>query len=288
MTSVHQYLTGRSPSIVVTIALGMGLLVGVLERVSAAGPALRVLDLLPVAFAAVYAGWRWGAVLAVLALLLPGAGALAGGEAEIAVRLALLLGAGLALGAARVERGSGEGALPGIDESTGLANSKALFNLITMEVERAQRYGRSFTVAYIGIDNLPTVRQRVGNQAVEDVLRRVAHQINGSLRSVDVVARLRDREFALLLPETGVDAARTVLGRVQRLLNVSLAEEDFPLSFTIGAVTWIRSASRVEALHQRTYQLMYAARKDGLQVRHEILQDEVVEEVPHRYLVLRH
>jgi diguanylate cyclase (GGDEF)-like protein len=291
MNRLHQWMSALPRAATVTVAICLTLVAALMARAPGVGGTLWVLAFIPIAIGTWYAGWTWGVALVVLSLLAsaphgPSGRFVPPDQLELSVRMALMGCFVLALGSAR-SVASGRREPPRSDPSTGLANARVLFDFVTAEVDRAQRYGRSFTLAYIAIENLPSVRRGSGRDAAEDVLRRTAHQISGSLRSVDVAARLRDQEFALLLPETGVDAARAVLGRIQRSLSVSLAEEPYPVSFTVGATTWLQSDLAVEALHQRTYQLMYAARQSGTQINHEVLGGDAGEETTVRHLTIR-
>lgn len=173
-----------------------------------------------------------------------------------------------------------------VDPSSGLVNSQGFFAMVNLEVERSQRYGRPFTIAYLSVENLSIARHRGGHEGAEEVLRRVGHFIRGSLRNVDVVTHLREQEFAILLPESGAEAGRVVLNRLRRNLSVSADDDPSSLWFAIGAITWLESQVPVEQLHQRAYQLMYEARGDGSNLQHQILDEARVEPVPERRLVL--
>lgn len=295
MHATYRWLSSRSVAIVVGGSFALDLAVGALERVSGMPDTLWALHAAPVAGAAWLAGRWWGVALAFGSLLLrvpavasmipaPDGGV---GEAELLLRYAVLVCVAVVAAGWKNVVVDDAGGVPGFDLSTGLANSRALFDAVTGEIERAQRYGRAFTLIYIGIDNVPVVHHRSGHGAAEEVLRRVAHQIRGSLRNIDVVARLRDREFAVLLPETGADGARIVLGRIQRGLTASLAEEPYSLTFALGATTWVNADVPVETLHQRTYQLMYAARRDGEVAQHQVLEGGASAQVAYRHLRLQ-
>jgi diguanylate cyclase (GGDEF)-like protein len=271
---------------VAAVCVGLALIAGGLEQFSGMAGTLWVLILLPVAMASWYVGWRWGAAVgclgAGLGMLVPAGPS----GAEIGVRMALVVAFALLTETGRSRMEVSREPIRS-DPSTGLANGRALLDSVGQEVERAQRYGRPFTVAYVAVENLPTVRHRSGEAAAEEVMRRIAHHIRGSLRGVDLAARLRGREFALLLPETGVDAARSVLSRIERSLSASLADDPLSVGFSIGAVTWISSELPVKALHQRTYQLMYAARQAGTRLEHEVLDTALPEPQRVPYLSVR-
>jgi len=64
-----------------------------------------------------------------------------------------------------------EKALARSDFLTGAANSRAFFEVADMELVRARRYARPFSVAYIDVDNFKTVNDTLGHLAGDDLLR---------------------------------------------------------------------------------------------------------------------
>jgi diguanylate cyclase (GGDEF)-like protein len=273
---------------VVIGSFALELLAGMVDHALPHQSTVWVLHFVPIALLTWYCGRFCGLLLVIVGFAAtvvrwrlqeaPGP-LLIGGYAEVALREALLLGAVMLT--AQVRATTRRAVAPvRTDTSTGLANSRALFELAGREIDRAQRYERCFTLAYVGVDSLPAIRQRAGREAAEELLRQVAHRIQSSLRTVDVVARLRTQEFALLLPETDVEAARVVLGRIERGIDATLTEAGHtPVAVNIGAVTWIQAGISVEALHQRAYQLLHAARQGAERVEHVALDQGRLEPV---------
>jgi diguanylate cyclase (GGDEF)-like protein len=263
---------------IIVLVIFLGLLLVALERASGMTDTLWVLRFMPVGVTAWFVGWRWAAALALLVTGMAEAtvsawidpSEISREAAETGIRVLFLSAFGLAVDFGR-KQAAGTREPIRSDPSTGLANARALFEAVDHEVERAKRYGRPFTLAYVTLENLETVRLRSGRAEAEEMIRRAALHIKGSLRGVDIAARLRGREFALLLPETGAEAARSVLGRIERSLISTFTEEPHRVSFCVGATTWVSSDLSVKALHQHTYQLMYAARRAGTLLEHEIL-----------------
>jgi diguanylate cyclase (GGDEF)-like protein len=285
----------RSVPVVTAGTATAAVVLAILTTGTALEGTLWVLPLAPAALATWYIGWRWGIFVVAVAAAVPVVEVAVlgievagppGGTLALLLRAALM-GAFVVLLALAQSAPVGERLTVRVDGSTGLAHSRVLFDQIGVELERCQRYSRAFTIAYVTIENVAVLRQRHGDTAAEEALRRIAHQIKGSLRSVDLVARLRDREFGVLFPETGPAPARLVLERMERLLAVSLHQEAHPLSYAIGALTWVRSDLGPEALHQRTYQLMYTARQEARTINHEVLDEEHLGEVSNKYLTVR-
>jgi len=146
---------------------------------------------------------------------------------------------------------------------TGVANSRAFYDIASMELSRARRYARSLTVSYIDLDNFKYINDHFGHNVGDVVLRVVGQTILRNLRSSDTVARLGGDEFAVLFPETGSDAAQMVLYKIQGLLVAEMQRNAGPISFSIGAVTYVEAAESVDKMIQMADNLMYVAKRNG-------------------------
>ncbi len=103
-----------------------------------------------------------------------------------------------------------------LDHVTGLMLARALRSRMSEEVGRAVRYSRPVTVAVLEIDDYGALELDHGFKAADDLLRHVAGKLTASLRSSDLVGRLGQAEFGLILPET---AAEEALPPLERLLT---------------------------------------------------------------------
>jgi diguanylate cyclase (GGDEF)-like protein len=102
------------------------------------------------------------------------------------------------------------------DTLTGIHNRRYFELLLRKEAERSQRYDRPLAVIMIDIDHFKRYNDSFGHPAGDEALRRVAEGIlSEARRGLDVVSRYGGEEFALILPETDVDGARTVAEAVR-------------------------------------------------------------------------
>jgi len=90
------------------------------------------------------------------------------------------------------------------DRLTGVANRQSLLAALFNEVERATRYGRPLSVAFVDIDHFKSVNDTYGHAVGDVVLRGVAQTIAESLRASDMIGRYGGEEFMLILTETDV------------------------------------------------------------------------------------
>ena len=86
-----------------------------------------------------------------------------------------------------------------------------------------------------------------------------------TLRPTDLVARYGGEEFVVLLPETPMDEAQTILTRLQRTLTGGLfmhEQKQVFVTFSAG-VTAYRLPERIEDALERADQGMYEAKRSG-------------------------
>jgi diguanylate cyclase (GGDEF)-like protein len=149
------------------------------------------------------------------------------------------------------------------DELTGAPNRRAFYEAAEIEIDRMHRYKHPFTLAYIDLDNFKSLNDGYGHQAGDRALRLIAAAVQRTIRSTDIFARIGGDEFVVLLAETGEDQARPVLEKVHAALNESMHSGGWPVTFSIGAMTYLRSPGDVDALVKKADDLMYGAKRDG-------------------------
>jgi diguanylate cyclase (GGDEF)-like protein len=132
--------------------------------------------------------------------------------------------------------------LASTDSLTGLMNLRAFEDVLQQEHRKAERFGRTYTLLVIDVDNLAQVNEQLGHDAGSQVLGAVASAISRSIRNSDVPARLGGDEFVVLLVEadsaTGAALAQRIRNNVyagtvsvaKRLVraNVSVGVANFP------------------------------------------------------------
>ena len=111
------------------------------------------------------------------------------------------------------------------DELTGLVNRRRFLDALRSEIARGQRLGGRLSVVLADLDDFKLVNDRFGHHAGDEVLLAFADLLRAHGRDVDVAARLGGEEFAILLPETGIDGASAGAERLRR----SLAELSLPI-----------------------------------------------------------
>jgi diguanylate cyclase (GGDEF)-like protein/PAS domain S-box-containing protein len=145
------------------------------------------------------------------------------------------------------------------DPLTGLANYRHLIDALDMEIRRSNRTGREFALLLFDMDGLKQLNDRHGHLTGSQALCRTADALTLFCRDIDTAARFGGDEFALLLPETGIEAAHSVARRI----SSSIAEDGNgpPISVSVGVGVYPRDGETVESLVSAADTAMYAMKR---------------------------
>jgi len=149
------------------------------------------------------------------------------------------------------------------DPLTGAANGRTFYESVSQAVERALRAERPVTLAYLDLDNFKWLNDKLGHSAGDEALCDLVHSIHQDIRVTDLFARLGGDEFALLLPDCGQDDARFLLERIRTNFTALMASKKWPITLSIGAMSFPKPMRDVDAMVRCVDDLMYRAKKGG-------------------------
>lgn len=149
------------------------------------------------------------------------------------------------------------------DRLTGATSVDFFYVLLQSEIDRFQRYKHNFTLAYVDLDNFKTVNDQFGHSMGDKVLRTVVDHARNELRKTDIVARLGGDEFAILFPETDQITARVAISKIQQGLLSEMIKGDWPVTFSIGAITFDATPDTANELIKLVDNLMYTVKNNG-------------------------
>ncbi len=154
-----------------------------------------------------------------------------------------------------------------IDRLTGVANRQALLADLVAEVERASRYGRPLSVAFVDIDHFKAVNDTHGHSVGDVVLRGVAQTISENLRASDMIGRYGGEEFMLILTETGIEEGAILTEKlrtvVQRQRYSAGGGQPISVTISIGIAGGAGQKLRMETLVRDADAAMYSAKSLG-------------------------
>ena len=149
------------------------------------------------------------------------------------------------------------------DPLTGVSNSRFFYEFASVEVDRANRYNHFLTIVYIDLDNFKYLNDNFGHVTGDRLLKMVAESLFQNKRKMDLIARLGGDEFVLLLPEITNDDALKVVNRMKNLLLQVMEKNKWPVTFSIGLVTYQQPPSSIDIMVREADDLMYAAKQNG-------------------------
>jgi diguanylate cyclase (GGDEF)-like protein/PAS domain S-box-containing protein len=152
------------------------------------------------------------------------------------------------------------------DELTGLANRRLFMDRFQQNITMAQRKRLPFSLLFLDLDRFKAINDTMGHAAGDEILKEAAKRILLVLRDSDIAARFGGDEFALLLPETGKEAASLVAKKIVLALGetYSLGEEQVDLGVSIGIAAYPEDGKLSEELIKKADSAMYCAKKEQL------------------------
>ncbi|MBT9591253.1 MAG: diguanylate cyclase, partial [Thiobacillus sp.] len=151
------------------------------------------------------------------------------------------------------------------DPLTHSLNRRGLDDEFSREASRADRYKSALCVAVLDIDNFKSLNDKRGHQTGDEALIHLVKVAKEELRLTDQIARLGGEEFLIMLPSTPLDAAATLITRLQRNLTKKYFldnNEKILITFSAGIAERALGESQ-ESLIRRADSAMYEAKQTG-------------------------
>jgi len=117
-------------------------------------------------------------------------------------------------------------ALSTTDELTGMSNRRCFIDIAEHEQAKAQRYGESFSVALLDVDDFKNINDTYGHLIGDKALIQVAKICKENIRLPDICARYGGDEFIFLFPSTGKEKARMCLERISGEISNNPIQHD--------------------------------------------------------------
>jgi diguanylate cyclase (GGDEF)-like protein len=181
-------------------------------------------------------------------------------EAEIDELERVAFKAGTALENAR--RYTEARALADLDALTGLHNRRYFHETLAREVARALRYERRLAVIVFDLDDFKAINDRIGHLAGDGVLAEAAERMLTIVRTADVTCRVGGDEFAIVLPEGGVEDGELLAGRIADAIAARPIGAAGMLRLSAG-VAELRPTDTPDDLFQRADAALYQAKDLG-------------------------
>jgi len=142
------------------------------------------------------------------------------------------------------------------DEISGLLNSRAMLQNLEPLVSRSRRYENPLSMLGIELISYHLIKQRQGQEAADEIVVALSHLLKDHLRWADIISRVEDTRFLIILPETEqVDAlylANKILDKVSELDVKDKNDMPIPIETCYSVSSW-KKGNDSRLLLNRTY-----------------------------------
>jgi diguanylate cyclase (GGDEF)-like protein len=173
----------------------------------------------------------------------------------------------------RVLASSAEAALSSVapqrDALTDLLDRDAFASRLAAELRRATEQARPLSLILLDVDHLRETNDRLGREAGDRVLRRLAGILRVSVEDEERIARLEDDDFAVLLTGSGRGEARQVAAALRSTVErfrFFPDNSEVPagrVTISLGAASFPADADTEEELVERARDALDEARSMG-------------------------
>ena len=152
-----------------------------------------------------------------------------------------------------------------VDTLSGLLNHATLKTRLKSEVSRCLRNGTSLVFAMIDLDDFKAVNDSYGHPVGDEVIKNVSRLLAQRLRQSDTVGRYGGEEFAIILPDTTLDAARVLMDELREqfaTIKHRCKKDAFSCTFSVGLAA-LSDYSEANGLLDAADAALYRAKNEG-------------------------
>lgn len=151
------------------------------------------------------------------------------------------------------------------DPLTCVFNRRSFLTLLDKSLSQALRLNSSLSILLIDLDHFKQINDTWGHKVGDEALRHFVCVAETCVRNEDVLGRIGGEEFAIFLPNTGLEEAEMVAKRLRAAVEqqpLSGEEGGIVLTASIGVTLCLRGEAPESAMH-RADGAMYLAKKKG-------------------------
>jgi diguanylate cyclase (GGDEF)-like protein/PAS domain S-box-containing protein len=148
------------------------------------------------------------------------------------------------------------------DKLTGLNNRLKLDQVLRYELSQFQRYGTSFSVILMDLDDFKKVNDTYGHITGDKVLIKLADILRENVRDSDTCGRWGGEEFLIIVPKANEEEAAHVAEKLRKNIEEEKFSIEKPVTASVG-VACIEADSSITKLLSNADKALYKAKKSG-------------------------
>lgn len=152
------------------------------------------------------------------------------------------------------------------DDLTQVYNRRYFMQYIDQEFKRAQRYGETFSIAILDLDNFKEINDTWGHLVGDEVLRALPDVFRAGVRKSDICARYGGDEFVFLFPKGDRQQSQAWASRLYETFAATALEiqslQIRPL-FSMGIAVFDSTMENFDEMLKRADEALYQAKALG-------------------------
>jgi len=156
--------------------------------------------------------------------------------------------------------------LAATDPLTGLPNRRYFLQIGNGEVERVRRFRSSASVIMIDVDHFKGVNDTYGHAMGDETLRCLSRLCTGSIRQIDVLARIGGEEFAVILPATDLPGAAKLAEKLREMVEKTPVQKEntmVRITASFGVTEIFADDRNIDDALARADAALYEAKRTG-------------------------
>ena len=154
----------------------------------------------------------------------------------------------------------------GLDRPSELFRREHFEEHLRREAALSQREHREFALVLLALDRVESMRQTLGDPAVQAVTQAMGHLMRTNTRAMDVLSQLGDGRFAILLSGVGLATAHARMEHLRRACATEVVVvngQGFNFEVSIGVASFPHTAATLAELSQAAVRALADARQRG-------------------------
>jgi two-component system, cell cycle response regulator len=138
------------------------------------------------------------------------------------------------------------------ERETGAYNLAYFVDYAGKEFYKARRYGRAFSLVVLSLENVQQLRKEAGREPYRRAMRDLVAAVTRICRDADILAKVSESEYYVLLPETDAFGAlmfvRRAAEEIRREESIRAIEEKCPVLVSLGAASFPKDGEDFDEL----------------------------------------
>ncbi len=142
----------------------------------------------------------------------------------------------------------------------GFSWTRRLKELLTENVSESA----PLSILLADVDGLSKTNELFGFRSGDGILKTVTSTISQTLRPNDMIGRIKEDLFGIILPDTGSENAFMIAERIRReIAGKDIRQDQVPVTMSIGSVTVHSSGDSLDIIVNRAYEALQRSRANG-------------------------